>query len=154
MEELKAQLTELENKIQNQEMINPLISKSSVGWHIEHGLLVMNLTIDSIQKSNPDDYKKAFNFNRFMVFVMNKIPKGKVRAPKAVQPKEDYTADSLKIHLKNSKLNLEKLNSLSPNAYFDHPFMGHLKLKSTIRFIKLHTQHHLNIIKEITESKD
>ena len=150
MQKLKTQLIELENRIQNQEKLNPLVSKSSVGWHIEHALLVMNLTIDSIQKSNPDSYKKAFNFNRFMVFVMNKIPRGKVRAPKAVQPKEDLTADSLRMHLEKSKLNLEKLNALNPNAYFNHPFMGHLKLKPTIRFIKLHTQHHLNIIKEIT----
>jgi hypothetical protein len=154
MEDLQAQLIELGNRIQNQEILNPLVSKSSVGWHIEHTLLVMNLTIDSIQKSNPDNYKKAFNFNRFIVFVMNKIPRGKVRAPKAVQPKEDFTTESLKVHLEKSKHNLEKLNTLNPNAYFNHPFMGHLKLKPTIRFIKLHTQHHLNIIKEITESKN
>lgn len=114
----------------------------------------MNLTISSIQKSNPDDYRKTFNFNRLLVFVMNKIPRGKVRAPKAVQPKENFTTESLKVHLENSKLNLEKLSALNPNAYFNHPFMGHLNLKSTIRFIKLHTQHHLNIIKEITESKN
>nr|WP_315201838.1 DUF1569 domain-containing protein [uncultured Flavobacterium sp.] len=154
MEDLKALLIELENKIQNQEMLNPLVSKSSVGWHIEHALLTMNLTIDSIQKTNPDDYRKAFNFNRLLVFVMNKIPRGKVRAPKAVQPKEDFTTESLKMHLENSKLNLEKLSALNPNAYFNHPFMGHLKLNSTIRFIKLHTHHHLNIIKEITESEN
>lgn len=154
MEELKALLIELENKIQNQEKLNPLVSKSTVGWHIEHVLLVMNLTISSIQKSNPDDYRKTFNFNRLLVFIMNKIPRGKVRAPKSVQPKEDFTTESLKVHLENSKLNLEKLNVLNPNAYFNHPFMGHLSLKSTIRFIKLHTQHHLNIIKEITESKN
>ena len=154
MEELKAQLIELENKIKNQEMLNPLVSKSTVGWHIEHALLTMNLTIDSIQKSNPENYKKVFNFNRFMVFIMNKIPRGKVRAPKAVLPKEGFTSNSLKEHLENSKFNLEKLSTLNPNAYFNHPFMGHLKLKSTVRFIKLHTQHHLNIIKEITESKN
>lgn len=154
MEELKALLTELENKIQNQEILNTLISKSSVGWHIEHALLVMNLTIDSIQKSNPENYRKVFNFNRFLVFTMNKIPRGKVRAPKTVQPKEDFTTNSLKEHLENSKHNLDKLSSLSPDSYFNHPFMGHLKLKSTIRFIKLHTYHHLNIIKEITESKN
>ena len=153
MEELKALLIELENRIQNQEVLNTLVSKSSVGWHIEHTLLTMNLTIDSIQKSNPDDYRKTFNFNRLLVFIMNKIPRGKVRAPKAVQPKEDFTTESLKVHLENSKLNLEKLSILNPNVYFNHPFLGHLKLKPTIRFIKLHTQHHLNIIKEITESE-
>ena len=154
MEEIKALLTELENKIPNQEILNLLVSKSCVGWHIEHTLLTMNLTIDSIQKSDPGNYRKTFNFKRFIVFVLNKIPRGKVRAPKAVQPKENFTTDSLKKHLENSKHNLEKLTNLDPNAYFDHPFLGHLKLKPTIRFIKLHTQHHLNIIKEITESKN
>lgn len=86
-----------------------------------------------------------------MVFMMNKIPRGKVRAPKAVQPKEDFTLDTLKEHIEKSKYNLEKLSTLNANHYFEHPFMGHLKLKSTIRFIKLHTQHHVNIMKEIIE---
>ncbi|REG99679.1 DUF1569 domain-containing protein [Flavobacterium aquicola] len=153
MEELKALLTALENQIQNQEILNPSVSKSSVGWHIEHALLVMNLTIASIQKSNPENYKRTFNFNRFVVFVINKIPRGKVRAPKAVQPAADFTSDSLKAHIEKSNLNLEKLSTLNSNQYFDHPFMGHLKLKPTIRFIKLHTQHHFNIIREIIESK-
>jgi hypothetical protein len=82
---------------------------------------------------------------------MNKIPRGKVRAPKSVQPKESFNTESLKQHLEVSKINLEKLNTLNANSYFEHPFLGHLKLKSTIRFIKLHTQHHYNIIKEIIE---
>ena len=154
MEELKALLIELENKIENQEILNPIVSKSSVGWHIEHALLVMNLTIASILKSNPENYKRTLNFNRIMVFVMNKIPRGKVRAPKLVQPLEDFTAYSLKEHIEKSRRNLEKLSTLNANHYFEHPFMGHLKLKSTIRFIKLHTQHHITIIKEITESKN
>lgn len=154
MKELKAQLQELENKIQKQEHRNSLVSKSSVGWHIEHSLLVMNLTIDSIQKSNPENYRKTFNFNRFLVFTLNKIPRGKVKAPKTVQPQEGFTTNSLKQHLEVSKHNLEKLNSLDSKAYFNHPFMGHLKLKSTIRFIKLHNQHHINIIKEIIKSKN
>lgn len=154
MKELDILLIELEKKTQNQEMLNPMISKSSVGWHIEHALLVMNLTIESIQKSNPENYKRAFNFNRFMVFAMNKIPRGKVRAPKSVQPKENFTSDSLKAHIEKSKHNLSQLRTLSPKHYFEHPFMGQLKLNSTIRFIKLHTQHHFNIINEIIESKN
>lgn len=153
MEELKKLLIVLENKIPNQEAINSLISKSSVGWHIEHSLLVMNLVIESVEKSNPDNYKRAFNFNRFLVFTMNKIPRGKVRAPKAVQPKEDFTTDSLKIHLEKGKNNFEILNSLSANNYFEHPFMGNLNLKATIKFINLHTKHHLKIINQIIESK-
>jgi beta-mannanase len=154
MEELKRLLTELESKIPNQELLNPLISKSSVGWHIEHILLTMNLVIESIHKSNPDNYKRIFNLNRFIVFTMNKIPRGKVKAPRLVRPQEDFTTDSLITHLEKGKTNVEKLGALSANNYFEHPFMGQLNLKSTIRFIKIHTNHHINIIKEIIGSKN
>lgn len=153
MEELRNQLIELENQIQNQEEFNLMVSKSSVGWHIEHSLLVMNLTIESIQKTNPQNYKWTFNFKRFIVFMINKIPRGKIRAPKIVQPIVEFNEDSLKNHLGKVRDNLEKLTALSPNNYFAHPFMGNLNLKSTIRFIKLHTQHHISIIKDIIESK-
>lgn len=153
MEELKKLLIELESKISNQELLNPIVSKSSVGWHIEHILLTMNLVIESIHKSNPDNYKRTFNLNRLLVFTLNKIPRGKVKAPRMVRPQEDFTTDSLKNHLEKVKSNLRKLDTLSANNYFEHPFMGQLNLKPTIRFIKIHTNHHINIIKEIIESK-
>ncbi|WP_264564585.1 DUF1569 domain-containing protein [Flavobacterium sp. N3904] len=152
MNELEEQLIDLESKIENQEIINPLVSKSSVGWHIEHSLLVMNLVIESIQKSNPENYKKTFNFNRILVFTLNKIPRGRVRAPKAVQPKDDLKTDSLKIHLEKAKSNLDKLSTLPANSYFEHPFMGNLNLKQTIKFVKIHTHHHNKIINAIIES--
>ena len=152
MDELKKLLIELESKIPNQEMLNPLVSKSSVGWHIEHALLTMNIVIESIQKTDPNNYKRKFNFNRILVFTLNKIPRGRVRAPKAVQPKDDFNTNSLKNHLEKGKNNLEKLNTLSTNNYFEHPFMGHLNLKSTIKFIKIHTNHHINIINNIIKS--
>jgi hypothetical protein len=153
MEELKKLLNELESKIPFQELLNPIISKSSVGWHIEHVLLTANLVIESIYKSNPDNYNRTFSLNRFLVFTMNKIPRGKIQAPQMVRPLADFTTDSLKTHLEKVKRNSEKLNTLSPNSYFKHPFMGQLNLKPTIRFITIHTQHHINIIKDIIESK-
>jgi len=154
MEELKKLLIELENKIPNQELLNPIISKSSVGWHIEHTLLTMNLVIENIHKSNPENYKRTFNLNRFLVFTLNKIPRGRAKAPKVVQPKMDFTTDSLLYHLEKGKTNLKKLNTLSANNYFEHPYLGQLNLKPTIKFIKIHTKHHLKIITEIIESKN
>ncbi len=137
MEKLKKLIQDLESKIPNQEMFNPTISKSSVGWHIEHTLLTMNLVIGALQKSNPENYKRTFNFYRILVFAMNKIPRGKAKAPKIVQPKEDFNIESLRSH-KN---------------YFEHPYFGHLTLKPTIKFLKIHTNHHLQIINDIIKSK-
>jgi hypothetical protein len=37
--------------------------------------------------------------------------------------------------------------------YFHHPFFGHLKLNKTIKFLEIHTNHHLQIIHEIIHSQ-
>lgn len=152
MEKLKKLIQDLESKIPNQEMLNPAISKSSVGWHIEHTLLTMNLVIGALQKSNPENYKQTFNFYRVLVFAMNKIPRGKAKAPKIVQPKEDFNVESLKSHIEKGKVKLAEINSIGDKNYFEHPYFGHLTLKPTIKFLEIHTNHHLQIINDIIKS--
>jgi hypothetical protein len=153
MEKLKKLIQDLESKIPNQEMLNPTISRSSVGWHIEHTLLTMNLVIGALQKSNPENYKRTSNFYRVLVFAMNKIPRGKAKAPKIVQPKEDFNVESIKSHIEKGKVKLAELNSIGETNYFEHPYFGHLKLKPTIKFLEIHTNHHLHIINDIIKSK-
>ena len=153
MEKLKKLIHDLESKIPNQEMLNPTISKSSVGWHIEHTLLTMNLIIEAQQKSNPENYKRAFNFYRTLVFAMNKIPRGNAKAPKIVQPKVEFNTETFKNHLEKGKTRLAKLNTISDKNYFKHPYFGYLTLKPTIKFLEIHTDHHLQIINDITKSK-
>ena len=153
MEKLKELIQDLESKIQNQEILDPTISKSSVGWHIEHTLLTMNLVIEALQKSNPENYKRTFNFYRILVFTLNKIPRGRARAPKIVQPKVDFNTETLKIHLEKGKTKLAELNTISGKNYFEHPYFGHLTLKPTIKFLEIHTYHHLKIINDIIKSK-
>ena len=153
MEKLKELIQDLESKIQNQEILDPTISKSSVGWHIEHTLLTMNLVIEALQKSNPENYKRTFNLYRILVFTLNKIPRGRARAPKIVQPKVDFNTETLKIHLEKGKTKLAELNTISGKNYFEHPYFGHLTLKPTIKFLEIHTYHHLKIINDIIKSK-
>lgn len=149
MEKLQKLLLELESKIPNQEMIHPLVSISSVAWHIEHSLLTINLVIEALQKSDAATYKRTFNMLRIIVFAMNKIPRGKGKAPKIVQPKIDFDIASLQKHLEKAKSKLNELQSIPTNAYFQHPYFGHLKLKPTLRFLQIHTNHHLAIINDI-----
>lgn len=149
MEQLQKLLLELESKIPNQEMIHPLVSKSSVGWHIEHSLLTINLVIEALQKSDATTYKRTFNMLRILIFTMNKIPRGKAKSPKIVQPKIDFDTLSLQNHLEKAKLKSNEIQSIPTNAYFQHPYFGHLKLKPTLRFLQIHTNHHLAIINDI-----
>jgi hypothetical protein len=42
---------------------------------------------------------------------------------------------------------------VSKDHFFEHPYFGKLKLKETIRFLEIHTTHHLSIIEDIVITK-
>jgi hypothetical protein len=148
MSTLQVYLDELETKISKHENHNNDISKSNVGWHIEHTLLTINLIIEEVQKSNPENYKWSFKLPRILVFSMNKIPRGRAKSPEIVMPKT-YDERTLIDHLKITKFKIQELENASSDKYFNHPFFGNLKLSKTIKFLEIHTNHHLEIINDI-----
>jgi len=146
-------LNQLEAKISNGENLNPAISKGSVAWHIEHSLLTINLIINALIQSNPKNFKWKFSFIRMVVLLTKKIPRGKAKSPKVVLPHENISNESLVRHLLLTKDSIMNLESLSKDKYFTHPYFGDLKLNQTIRFLEIHTQHHLEIIEDIISNK-
>ena len=46
------------------------------------------------------------------------------------------------------------MKELHANSNFKHPYFGVLNLKMTKRFLEIHTNHHLKIIKEILQSNN
>jgi hypothetical protein len=153
MEKLVEFICELESQIHEYDLVNPNISKGSVGWHIEHSLLTLNLIIEAMNKSNPDNYKWTFDKRRSFVTLLGKIPRGKVKAPTVVLPTVDFNPDTLQQHISFSKEKIKSLEKLKPNNYFKHPFLGDFNLKPAKKFLEIHTKHHLNIIKDIIGSK-
>jgi hypothetical protein len=149
MNRLTAFVNELETKIQHSEKTNHAVSKSSVGWHIQHSLLVASQIITAVEKSNPADYRPKFSIPKFLVYTLNKIPRGKAKAPESVVPKEVSNIDELNKNIQLLKTRLTVLNTLQPNNYFKHPYFGQLNLKATVKMLKLHTKHHINIINDI-----
>ena len=150
MKNLENILNELEEAIISQEKVNPTVSSSSVGWHIEHSLLVINSVITQMAKSDPSKYRWSFSFWRMLVFMTNKIPRGKAKAPKVVRPAESVPT-SLIAQLQLAKQQVDVLDTLSPNHYVEHPYFGHLNLQPTRKFLVIHSQHHLDIIRDIVE---
>ena len=149
MEKLQQLLAKLESNITNASITNTTISQASVGWHIEHILLVIDKVIENLEKSNPADYKSKFSFWKFVIFITKKIPRGKVKAPKHVQPINYLTPEAMIQHVQLTHESINKLSLLQPNNYFDHPIFGKLNVKETTPFLNIHTQHHLNIINDI-----
>lgn len=143
-------LTDLASKFDDYNRINTIVSKSSVGWHLEHSLKTIDQIVTACKKSDSTHYRWKFKLNRFLILdVLHKIPRGKARAPKVVQPEGEISKESLQLHWEKVQQNLENWEGLNENCYFLHPFFGDLNKKATEKFLVLHTKHHLKIIEDI-----
>jgi hypothetical protein len=149
MKKLSDLVQQLEEQIPNAAKINPAVSQASVGWHIEHSLLVLNSIVGALKKSEAQKYKWKFNLTRTFIYAIGKIPAGKVKAPASVQPKGEFSVEKIQADFIAAENSLKTLNSLPDNHFFTHPFFGDLNVKPAITFLKLHTRHHLKIIERI-----
>lgn len=150
---LESLLNQLEFYIPSSESINLQVSQTTVGWQIEHSLLTINGIVSALQKSNPKDYNWKFSLMKLIILATKKIPRGKAKAPKVVVPKALINNDDLQEHLSKTRDAIKVLEMVSKDQFFEHPYFGKLKLKETIRFLEIHTDHHLNIIKDIVTNK-
>ncbi|WP_396138068.1 DUF1569 domain-containing protein [Flavobacterium sp.] len=150
MNTIDSLLTVLASKFDDYNRMNTVVSKSSVGWHLEHSLKAIDQIVTACKKSDSTTYRWKFKLNRYIIIdVLHKIPRGKARAPKVVQPEGEISKESLQLHLEKVQQNLENWEDLNENCYFFHPFFGDLNKKSTEKFLVLHTKHHLKIIEDI-----
>ena len=149
MKNLDAIVPELATFIPNYNQSNRAISEVAVGWHIEHCLLVIKQITATVAQSDPKLYKSKFNIKRFFVFLSKTIPRGKAKAPKVVIPADEITIETLQESLKNTYQAIAYLKDCQGHQYFMHPFFGQLNKKQTIKFLAIHTEHHLKIIRDI-----
>jgi hypothetical protein len=65
--------------------------------------------------------------------------------------KENYIVECFNTQesLKNTYQAITYLKDCEENQYFMHPFFGQLNKKQTIKFLAIHTEHHLKIIRDI-----
>ncbi|MEJ7611951.1 MAG: hypothetical protein WKF88_12305 [Ferruginibacter sp.] len=153
MDKLSALLRELEHHIKDSEKLNLSVSAAPVGWHIEHTMKTFILITQAVKHSKPEEYRRKFNATKLLVFTLNRIPRGRAKAPESVRPVGEITAEKLIKIAEELKHKLKDWEGMAPDNHFDHPYFGKLNVKATIKFLKIHTKHHLKIIQDITKGK-
>ena len=153
MKKLLHLIQALESHIPKKDTIAPVVSAGTVGWHIEHSLLVIIQIIEGVKRSDPAKYKWVFNFKRLVILGSNKIPRGKAKAPDSVSPKEEANELALFESITKARNSINELLACPKNSYFIHPYFGQLNKAATIRFFEVHTKHHLKIIQAILQYK-
>ncbi|MDB9755679.1 DUF1569 domain-containing protein [Winogradskyella sp.] len=146
---LENELDHIERFIPQSESINTSISKTNVAWHLDHSLKVINAVIATMQKSDPALYIDNFSFSGKVLLTLKFFPRGKAKAPKHVLPSDTILVEDIKTQLAEARQNIKSITDLDKNAYFKHPLFGKVNTFRVIRFIDVHTNHHLKIVKSI-----
>lgn len=145
---LALQLKEIYALSEKWEHRNPIISAESVGWHLLHNLHVMNGIVAGLAASNPNAYKPRHSLVKWMILLTKKIPRGKAQAPNSAMPGHLDKAE-LDAALDRASLSILNLLNQSPNQFFTHPGFGDLNTRLTTRFLWIHTEHHLKIVRDM-----
>jgi hypothetical protein len=152
MKNIEQQLVALHTYVNDVHKINTSVSIVDVGWHIEHSLLVIINMITALTASDPSQYKWKFNLSRAIVITINRFPRGKGKAPDAVNPKQIEKTD-FEILFAKARQKIEELKKANPNNFYEHAVFGALNKKNTLIVLNIHTHHHIQIIKDIISSK-
>jgi len=143
------QIKELESYIAVKDKRNDAVTTSDIAWQIDHSLKVFNLVSETLLNSDTSLYSSRFNKWRLLLFTLGYFPRGKVKAPKYVRPPEIILVEDLKLQLQLAYQNIDNIKLANKNAHFKHFIFGVLNKNRTIRFLQLHTNHHLKIIRDI-----
>lgn len=146
-------LAEIEDYLPYRDLENPTISAVDVAWQLDHTLKAINNIIQTLEESDPNNYRLNFNISRTFVFAWGDFPRGVAKAPASVTPPDQITDQALRDQLEIAKRKLTTLSTLDPRSSFNHDEFGLLNRNQTVRLIIVHTDHHLKIIRDILKAE-
>ncbi len=149
MQKLLNQIDQLHSFILKGNQHKSKVSEKGTYWQIDHSLQVLDGVAEVVENSNPTDYQPTFSFTKLIIMSTGYIPRGKGRAPKQTVPQNELSQEELLEQLKKVRSKITDLNKLDKNKTFKHPLFGWLNLKDTIKFMGIHTHHHIKIINDI-----
>ena len=145
------ELIELESYFIHRDVSNTTISQVDIAWQLDHILkAIINIT-QTLEDSNPDDYKLNFNVARTFIFTYGDFPRGVAQAPASVTPPDLITNEALIDQLNLAREKVVLIKSLHPSTSLHHNEFGLLNRDQAARLIEVHTEHHLKIIRDILE---
>ena len=149
VQKLNLVINKLESYIENHNVSNSKISKSNIGWHVDHSFKVINKVVETLQASEPKQYRDNFSVLGKIFFALGFFPRGKAKAPKYVKPPEIILKEDLINQLQQARENIKTIETLDKNAFFKHPLFGNINKKRVCRFLEVHSNHHLKIMDAI-----
>jgi hypothetical protein len=146
---LNQEIKELKAFLKQEDKQVNAVSEKGIHWHIDHSLRVISGICSKLKHSDPNAYKPKFNVLKLGIMTTAIIPRGKAKAPKKVLPPEDFDSTEIQELFSKVEHQLKSIEKLDKNHFYSHHIFGDLNLKKSVKFMGIHTHHHLKIMEDI-----
>ncbi len=146
---LNAYLDEIQKHVPERDGYNPKISKASVAWHLDHSLKAINKICDALKASDPNSYQSSYSLAQTVSLTFGYIPRGRAKAPRSVRPPKEISSQDIYDQLAEARDKTKEVVLLDENAHFSHPIFKTVNKSKALRFLQVHTKHHMKIVKDI-----
>lgn len=156
LESVGAQLGEIRRRIEGPLGTSPAVSGWSVAQHLDHSLKVGAGMLRRIVKPSTEAMP-ALDWRGHAVLLLGRIPRGKGKSPAAVEGVEVPAEALLAAHDACTAVYREVADRPvlleARSRVMRHPYFGGLTAAQTLRFVEIHTDHHLRIVDDILSSR-
>ncbi|WP_194852008.1 hypothetical protein [Nonlabens antarcticus] len=147
---LQEEFNELESYLKLGNITNLEVSKEGIYWHVDHSYRILEGVPEMLRLSKKEDYKPKTSIIKWVIMTFKWIPRGKGVSPKNVVPDENHLSiEEIKSRGEEAYARVNSIHELPEWAHFRHPLFGSLKRDETVKFLGIHTNHHLKIMRDI-----
>lgn len=139
----------LASRIAQRNRFHAPTSAWNVGQQIEHCCLVIDSVQRALATSTPPAPRARVSLARRFVFLTGRIPRGRAQAPRSVRPQPVPEPADLEERVQGARVQVDTIRGLAPDRWFRHFAFDVLRRDEALRFLEIHTNHHLRIIRRI-----
>lgn len=155
---LDAQLDEIARLAERRETELSLVREKVSAWspahHLDHALKVSKAVLGAVLEPK-EPLKAGINMAGRFVLLLGRFPRGRGKSPKALRGEgvdSRLILESLET-VRALRASLSPSLLADPTAIVKHPYFGGFHAAQALRFLTIHTQHHLRIISDILKPR-
>ncbi len=127
------------------------ISRWNTEQQIEHATQVVARVLSKLTSEATEPLESPLKPIAKLMLFLGHIPRGRAQAPDYVRPHKRPPGEILEL-IESTKQLLKEIQDGKrqlTSAGFHHGFLGYFKQKQWLRFLSVHTDHHLRIVRDI-----
>jgi hypothetical protein len=127
------------------------VSGWSVGEQVDHLLKIVRANLDRLEERRPA--RRSINLVGRIVLGLGRIPRGVGKCPASLcgsaRARAELRSELAAVRARLAQVARATALWSDPRPLVGHPYFGGLTPKQALRFLAVHTDHHLRIVAEI-----